>query len=93
VRGIFLTIAEIAAELDISINQVRTLIRTGSLPAGRNGQGHRLIERRMLERWIEEKYAESRRWVLEHRHDGYHGDWKDWPIGHVDGDGRRPTRG
>lgn len=73
-RGTFLTIAEVAAELNISINQVRTLIRTGSLPAGRNQQGHRLIERRMLECWIEETYAESRRWVLEHRHDVYHGD-------------------
>lgn len=45
---------------------MRAVIRTGGLPATRNRQRHRLIERQMLERWIFERYAEARDFVLEH---------------------------
>jgi prophage regulatory protein len=80
----YLTIADVAAELNVNVSQVRTLLRIGSLPATRNRRGHWLIERQMLERWVQDRYAETRRWVLEHDHDGYHGEWRDWPIGRVD---------
>ena len=34
----YLTVAEVAAELNVNVDQVRTLIRIGSLPATRNRQ-------------------------------------------------------
>ena len=36
------------------------------------------------------EYAETRRWILENPNDGFHGDWKDWPIGRGV-DGRPPS--
>jgi excisionase family DNA binding protein len=65
--------AEVTEELNVSVNQMRALIRTGGLPATRNRQGHRLIERQMLERWIFDMYAETRGFLLEHDPSGRRG--------------------
>ena len=61
----YLTVAHVATELNVNVSQVRTLIRIGSLPATGNRQGHRLIERLMRERWIQDLCADTRRFVLE----------------------------
>jgi hypothetical protein len=69
----FLAMAEVADGLNVNVNQVRVLIRTGGLPATRNRQAHRLIEPQMLERWIFDRYAETRGFVLEHDSSGRRG--------------------
>jgi excisionase family DNA binding protein len=76
----FLTTRQVAEELSVSRTVVVSLAREGKLPA-RRFNGRLIFERRMFERWIQAQYAKTRRWVLEHDHDGFHGDWKDWPIG------------
>jgi excisionase family DNA binding protein len=73
----FLTTQQVAVELSVSRTVVVALARQGTLPARRLNNGRLMFERGMLERWIQKQYAETRRWVLEHDHDGYHGDWKD----------------
>lgn len=77
----FLTTRQVAEELAVSRTVVASLAREGTLPARRMSNGRLVFERGIFERWIQDQYAETRRWVLEHDHDGYHGDWSDWPIG------------
>jgi hypothetical protein len=90
----FLTVRDVVDELAASEWVVLKLIRTGELPAQRLSARQVLVERGMLERWVEDQYARTRRWILENPNSGFHGDWKDWPIGRVDGDGRlHPSRG
>jgi excisionase family DNA binding protein len=88
----FLTVSEVAEELGVSRTVVTQLTSQGSLPAQRVSNGRLRFERGLFERWIRDQYAETRRWVLANRHDGYHGDWKDWPIGRPDDGGRPHTR-
>jgi excisionase family DNA binding protein len=87
-----LSVGQVAAELGVSRTVVEALVRCGTLPALRSPHGRLRFERRTFERWICDQYGETRRWILENPNPGFHGDWKDWPIGREDR-GRRPTRG
>ena len=63
--GRFLTLADTAEVLNISLGQAYTLVRSGELPAikvGGNGQWR--VERSVLESYIEAKYEETRRHAL-----------------------------
>jgi len=73
--GRFLTLADAAEVLNISVNQAYGLVRTGELPAiklGGNGQWR--VERVQLEAFIEAKYEETRRMNL-----WYQSDFSDLP--------------
>ena len=60
--GRFLTVAETAEVLRVSVHQVYALLRSGELPAIRVGAGsHWRVERVELEAYIEAGYEESRR--------------------------------
>jgi len=61
----FLTLADTAEVLAISVSQAYALVRSGELPAIKiGGNGHWRIERSMLEAYIEGKYEENRRRAL-----------------------------
>lgn len=60
--GRFLTVAETAEVLNVSVSQAYVLVRSGELPAIKIGAaGHWRIERVELEAYIDAKYEESRR--------------------------------
>jgi excisionase family DNA binding protein len=60
--GRFLTLADTAEVLNVSVSQASALVRSGELPAIRIGnRGHWRIERSVLESYIEALYEESRR--------------------------------
>jgi len=68
--GRFLTLADTAEVLNISLNQAYSLVRSGELPAikiGGNGQWR--VERAVLESYIEAKYEETRRLSLWNQSD------------------------
>ena len=68
--GRFLTLADTAEVLNISLNQAYALVRSNELPAIKVGAGgHWRIERRVLEAFIEAKYEESRRISLWNQFD------------------------
>ena len=68
--GRFLTIADTAEVLNISVNQVYLLVRSGELPAIKvGGSGRWRVERSMLESYIDAKYEESRRMSLWNQSD------------------------
>lgn len=63
--GRFLTLAETAEVLNISVHQAYGLVRSGELPAIKIGSGGQWrVERSVLESFIEAKYEESRRMSL-----------------------------
>jgi excisionase family DNA binding protein len=63
--GRFLTLADTAEVLNISVHQAYGLVRTGELPAIKIGSsGQWRIERSVLESFIEAKYEEARRMSL-----------------------------
>jgi excisionase family DNA binding protein len=58
--------AEVAKELAVSESQVYHMVRSGELPAIKiGGRGQWRIERARLERYIEQKYAETAEWVKQ----------------------------
>jgi excisionase family DNA binding protein len=58
----FLTLADTAEVLAISVSQAYALVRSGELPAIKiGGNGHWRVERSVLEAYIEGKYEENRR--------------------------------
>ena len=58
----FLTLAETAEELSISVSQAYALVRSGELPAIKiGGNGHWRVETAVLEAYIAGKYEENRR--------------------------------
>ena len=60
--GRFLTLADTAEVLNISVTQAYALVRSGELPAIKIGaNGHWRIERDVLEGYIAGKYEENRR--------------------------------
>jgi len=68
--GRFLTLADTAEVLNISVHQAYGLVRSGELPAikiGGNGQWR--VERAVLESFIEAKYEEARRLSLWNQSD------------------------
>jgi excisionase family DNA binding protein len=63
--GRFLTLADTAEVLNISVSQAYALVRSGELPAIKiGGQGHWRVERDILEGYILGKYEENRRRAL-----------------------------
>ncbi len=60
--GRFLTLADTAEVLNLSVTQAYALVRSGEIPAIKiGGQGHWRIERDVLEGYIAGKYEENRR--------------------------------
>lgn len=60
--GRFLTLADVASELAISVRQAYGLVRSGELPAIKVGvSGQWRIENTVLEAYIAGKYEENRR--------------------------------
>lgn len=60
--GRFLTLADTAELLNISVSQAYSLVRSNELPAIKvGGHGHWRVERDVLESYIAAKYEESRR--------------------------------
>lgn len=63
--GRFLTLADTADVLNVSISQAYALVRSGELPAIKvGGNGRWRVERMVLESYIEAKYEEARRLSL-----------------------------
>jgi excisionase family DNA binding protein len=63
--GRFLTLADAAAVLNISLSQAYALVRSGELPAIKlGGNGRWRVERDVLESYIAAKYEEARRAAL-----------------------------
>ena len=68
--GRFLTLADTAEVLNISLGQAYTLVRSGELPAIKvGGSGQWRVERSVLESYIEAKYEEARRLSLWNQSD------------------------
>ena len=66
----FLTLTDIAEILQISSSQAYALVRSGELPAIQiGGRGQWRVEQTMLDEYIKEKYAETRRLVEEAKAD------------------------
>ncbi len=64
--GKFLTIADVAEYLNVSAGQVRTLIKTGQLPAIQvGGRGQWRIEIDELEKYVQAAYAQTRQRIAE----------------------------
>ena len=62
----FLLLSDVAAELNVSDSQVYHMVRSGELPAIKiGGRGQWRVERAELEKYIEQKYAETAAWVRE----------------------------
>ncbi|EMY35684.1 DNA binding domain, excisionase family protein [Arthrobacter crystallopoietes BAB-32] len=60
----FLTLTDIAEILQISSSQAYALVRSGELPAIQiGGRGQWRVEQTMLDEYIQDKYAETRRLV------------------------------
>ena len=73
--GRFLTLADAAEILNISVNQAYGLVRSGELPAIKLGGNRQWrVERAQLESFIEAKYEETRRMNL-----WYQSDFSDLP--------------
>jgi excisionase family DNA binding protein len=68
--GRFLTLADTAEVLNVSLNQAYVLVRSGELPAIKiGGKGQWRVERSVLESFIEAKYEEARRLSLWNQSD------------------------
>lgn len=66
----FLTVADTAEMLNVSVGQAYALLRSGELPAIRIGaRGQWRVERDVLESYIEAKYEEARRASLWNQSD------------------------
>jgi excisionase family DNA binding protein len=62
----FLTLTDVAEILQISSSQAYALVRSGELPAIQiGGRGQWRVEQMMLDQYIDNKYAETRRLVDE----------------------------
>jgi len=65
-EGRFMLLSDVAAELNVSDSQVYHMVRSGELPAIKvGGRGQWRVERSVLERYIEQKYAETADWVQQ----------------------------
>jgi excisionase family DNA binding protein len=62
----FLTMADVAEELSVTLSQVYHMVRSGELPAIKvGGRGQWRIERERLESYIAQKYDETSAWVRD----------------------------
>ena len=63
----FLTLADVAEQLNTSSAQVYALVRRGELPGIKlGGRGQWRVERVQLEEFIQRMYAETREFVDQH---------------------------
>jgi excisionase family DNA binding protein len=63
----FLTLADVAEQLNISAAQAYALVRNGELRAIKvGGRGQWRVESAELERFISQAYADTERFVAEH---------------------------
>ena len=63
----FLPLADVAEILSTSTSQVYALVRSGELPAIKiGGRGQWRVEAAVLEKWIEQRYAETQAFVAAH---------------------------
>jgi excisionase family DNA binding protein len=66
----FLVLTDVAETLNVSVDQARTLVQTGELPAIQvGGRGIWRVEASELEAYIERKYSENRARVEARRLD------------------------
>lgn len=64
----FLTLADVAEQLQINSPAAYALVRSGELKAIQvGGRGQWRVEEKMLEQYIEERYAEASRMIQESR--------------------------
>lgn len=64
----FLTLADVAEQLQINAPAAYALVRSGQLKAIQvGGRGQWRVEEKMLEQYIEERYAEASRMIEEAR--------------------------
>lgn len=64
----FLTLADVAEQLQINAPAAYALVRSGELKAIQvGGRGQWRVEEKMLEQYIEERYAEASRMIAEAR--------------------------
>ncbi len=62
----FLTLADVAEQLQINAPAAYALVRSGELKAIQvGGRGQWRVEEKMLEQYIEERYAEASRMIAE----------------------------
>ena len=62
----FLTLADVAEQLQINAPAAYALVRSGQLKAIQvGGRGQWRVEEKMLEQYIEERYAEASRMIEE----------------------------
>ena len=62
----FLTLADVAEQLQINAPAAYALVRSGELKAIQvGGRGQWRVEEKMLEQYIEERYAEASRMIQE----------------------------
>ncbi|MDI3241198.1 helix-turn-helix domain-containing protein [Arthrobacter sp. AL08] len=60
----FLTLADVAEQLQINATAAYSLVRSGELKAIQvGGRGQWRVEEKMLEQYIEERYAEAGRMI------------------------------
>jgi excisionase family DNA binding protein len=85
--GRFLTIADTAELLNISVSQAYALVHSGELPAIKIGaRGHWRVERDVLESYIDALYEEARRRSLWNQSDS-----ANLPELSIGSPSRRPT--
>lgn len=66
-----MTLAEVAEDLVTTKAQVYALVRHGDLPAVKfGGRGQWRVERGRFEAWLEDKHAETRRFIAENPYPG-----------------------
>ncbi|MEC5178947.1 excisionase family DNA binding protein [Arthrobacter sp. CG_A4] len=62
----FLTLADVAEQLQINAPAAYALVRSGEIKAIQvGGRGQWRVEEKMLEQYIEERYAEASRMIAE----------------------------
>lgn len=62
----FLTLTDVAETLNVSMSQARAMVRSGELPAIQvGGRGQWRVEQTVLEEFIADQYAATRRRVAE----------------------------
>lgn len=62
----FLTLTDVAETLNVSMSQARAMVRSGELPAIQvGGRGQWRVEQAVLEEFIADQYAATRRKVAE----------------------------
>lgn len=63
----FLTLEDVAKYLSVSVQQVYSLVRSGTLPAIKiGGRGVWRVDKKQLEAYVDRMHEETRKWALEH---------------------------